>query len=74
MPDGLPAKFSGGSGKAGCDASVIRRIERLAASASAGVPPTKVVIDGEAAMAKPPMPSVSVIAESPMSGLASSGP
>ena len=74
MPDGLPAKFSGGSGKAGCGASVIRRIERLAASASAGVPPTNVVIDGEAAMAKPPMPSVSVIAESPMSGLASSGP
>ena len=41
MPDGLPAKLSGGSGKAGCGASVIRRIERLAASASAGVPPTK---------------------------------
>src|ERR671910_594264 len=47
---------------------------RVAATASSGVPPTKRTIAGAAAMAIPPMPMVSVMVESPMSRLASSGP
>ena len=47
---------------------------RVVPSASATVPPTNRTIAGAPAMAKPPRPAVSVIAESPMSGLASSGP
>ncbi len=74
MPEGVPAKFMGGNGNAGWGASVILRIERVASSASSGVPPTNRVMAGDAAMANPPRPSVSVIAESPRSGLASSGP
>ena len=64
-----PAPTSGGSRP-----SVISCIRRVVASASGTVPPTKRTIAGAVAIAKPPMPAVSVIAESPMSGLASSGP
>ena len=41
--------------------------------ASSTVPPTSGTIAGAAAMAKPPMPYVSVIAASPMSRPESSG-
>jgi hypothetical protein len=51
--------------------SYIRAVVRRAYAAS---PPTRRTIAGAAAIAKPPRPPVSVIAESPMSGLASSGP
>ena len=53
---------------------MISYIVRVARSASGTSPPTKRTIAGAAAIAKPPMPAVSVMAESPMSGLASSGP
>ena len=49
-------------------------IDIVFAIASAGVPPTNCTIAGAAAMAKPPMPAVSVIAESPRSRAASCGP
>ena len=41
-------------------------------TAEDAVPPTNPTIAGDAAMANPPKPTVSVMAESPMSGLASS--
>src|SRR5215204_5528435 len=47
---------------------------RVAATASSGLPPTKRTMAGAAPMAIPPMPMVSVMVESPMSRLASSGP
>jgi hypothetical protein len=43
-------------------------------SASAAWPPTNRTIAGAAAIANPPTPAVSVMVESPMSGLASSRP
>jgi hypothetical protein len=49
-------------------------MSRVAASASAGVPPTNSTMAGAPAIAKPPSPAVSVIALSPMSGLASPAP
>ena len=49
-------------------------VRRVVARASGTVPPTSRTIAGAVAIEKPPMPAVSVIAESPMSGLASSGP
>ena len=60
--------------KWGCSSTVISYISMVARTASCGEPPMKVTIAGAAAMAKPPMPMVSVIVLSPMSGLASSGP
>ena len=74
MPVGVPRKPSIGIWNAGFSASVISYIGSVVASASATVPPTNCTIAGAAAIAKPPRPAVSVIAESPMSGLASSGP
>ena len=71
-PAGVPPKFNGGSVNAGLLPSVIDSIRRLLAVASAGVPPTNWTIAGEAAIAKPPRPLVSVIAESPRSAAASS--
>ena len=46
----------------------------VARRANGTSPPTNCTMAGAAAMANPPMPAVSVMAESPMSGLASSGP
>jgi len=54
-----------------CSPAVISYISRVAVLASSGVPPTKLTMAGAAAMAKAPIPAVSVIVESPMSGLAS---
>ncbi len=51
---------------------VISYISSVVLMASLGVPLTKVTIAGAAAMAKPPMPAVSVIVLSPMSRMASS--
>ncbi len=45
---------------------------RVVASASGTAPPTNRTIAGAAAIANPPIPAVSVMAESPMSGFASS--
>ena len=53
---------------------VISYIVRVVRRANGPSPPTKRTIAGAAAIAKPPMPAVSMIAQSPMSGLASSGP
>ena len=74
IPAGVPPKFSGGSVNAGFCPSVILDILRLFAVASAGVPPTNWTIAGDAAIAKPPSPLVSVMAESPRSAAASSMP
>ena len=74
IPVGVPLKPSDGRPYAAFFASVIRSIRRVNAIASAGVPPTKRTIAGAAAMAKPPMPNVSVMALSPRSGFASAGP
>ena len=74
MPVGVPRKPSTGTWYVGFSASVISYISRVASIASATSPPTNRTIAGAAAIAKPPIPAVSVIAESPMSGLASSGP
>ena len=55
-------------------ARVISPMRRVKTAASAALPaPTKPTTAGAAAMAKPPRPIVSTIAESPMSGLASAG-
>ena len=72
MPAGVPPKLSAGSVKAGLLPSVIDSMRRLFAVASAGVPPTNCTIAGDAAIANPPSPLVSVIAESPRSAAASS--
>ena len=74
MPVGVPRNSRIGTWYDGCSARVISYIERVARSAIGTSPPTNLTIAGAAAIAKPPMPAVSVIAESPMSGLASSGP
>ncbi len=74
IPVGVPTNPSGGSAYDGLRASVIRPIRRVNSRASAGLPPTKRTIAGAAAIANPPIPNVSVIALSPRSGLASSGP
>ncbi|GBD28799.1 hypothetical protein HRbin31_00820 [bacterium HR31] len=58
--------------KAGFSVKVISYISSVAARASCGVPPTNFTMAGAAAMAKAPIPAVSVMVESPMSGLASS--
>ena len=55
----------------GCSARVISYISSVRRTAPAAVPPTNPTMAGDAAMANPPSPTVSVIAESPMSGLAS---
>ena len=74
MPVGAPSKSSTGIVQRGFAASVISRIRRVVARASGTVPPTNRTIAGAVAIENPPIPAVSVIAESPMSGLASSGP
>ncbi len=74
MPTGVPRKPRPGIWKAGCSASVISYMERVARTAAATSPPTNRTIAGDAAIANPPTPDVSVIVESPMSGLASAGP
>jgi hypothetical protein len=74
IPVGTPRKSRTGSWYVGCSVSVISYIRRVAASASCTEPPTNRTIAGAVAIAKPPIPAVSVIAESPMSGLASAGP
>ena len=71
IPAGVPPKFNGGNVNAGLVPRVIVSIRRLFAVASAGVPPTNWTMAGEAAIAKPPSPFVSVIAESPRSAAAS---
>ena len=74
MPVGVPRNSRMGTWYAVCSPTVISYIVRVARSASGTSPPTNFTMAGAAAMAKPPMPAVSVMAESPMSGLASSGP
>ena len=74
MPVGVPMNSRTGTDQRGFSASVISCIRRVVASASGTVPPTRRTIAGAVAIAKPPMPAVSVMAESPMSALASSGP
>ena len=71
MPAADAAKSSAGSVNVGFAPSVIARMRRLWCIASAGVPPTNLTIAGAAAIAKPPTPAVSVIAESPRSAAAS---
>src|SRR3990170_365035 len=71
IPVGVPRKSRAGMVKSLCSATVISYISRVVLRASRGVPLTKVTIAGAAAMAKPPMPAVSVIVLSPMSALAS---
>ncbi len=74
MPVGAPRKSSTGSGYAGFSATVISYSSRVVRMASTTEPPTNRTIAGAPAIANPPSPAVSVIAESPMSGLASSDP
>ena len=50
---------------------VISYMARVRWTAPVAVPPTNPTMAGDAAMANPPRPTVSVIAESPMSALAS---
>src|SRR6185295_150398 len=71
IPTGVPRKPRVGMVNWPCSATVISYISSVALTASWGVPPMKVTIAGAAAMAKAPMPAVSVIVLSPMSGLAS---
>src|SRR3989304_1363348 len=71
MPVGVPRNPRTGMPQAGFSATVISYISCVAAVASCGVPPPKWTIAGAAAMAKAPIPAVSVMVESPMSGLAS---
>jgi hypothetical protein len=71
MPVGVPAEAERGDREVGVGADGDAPISRVAASASSGRPPTNWTIAGAAAIAKPPKPAVSVIVESPMSGLAS---
>ena len=71
---GVPAKPSAGSANSEFTPSVMPYIARVCATASAGVPPTKRTTAGAPPIAKPPSPAVSVMALSPRSGLASSGP
>src|SRR5262249_22605666 len=74
MPVGVPRKSSAGMRYATLSPSVISYIVRVNLSASDGVPPTNCTTAGAPPIAKPPRPAVSVIALSPMSGLASAGP
>ena len=75
IPAGVPRKPRAGTVEQRVlGRRVISYMRRVVASASATVPPTNRTMAGAAAMAKPPRPAVSVIAESPMSGLASAGP
>src|SRR5262249_26414487 len=74
MPVGVPTNPRAGIAYSASLASVIPYIARVYSTASAGVPPTNRTIAGAPAIAKPPMPAVSVIALSPRSGLASAGP
>ena len=71
MPVGVPRKSSAGMVKYLCSAEVISYISSVAVIASFGVPPTNWTMAGAVAIANPPMPAVSVIVLSPMSGLAS---
>ncbi len=71
MPTAAAAKSSAGRVNDGLAPSVMARMRRLWWMASVGVPPTNLTIAGAAAIAKPPTPAVSVIAESPRSAAAS---
>ncbi len=74
MPSGVPRKFSVGILKVLFSATVISNMFIVVCTANSGVPPTYCTTAGAPAIASEPRPRVSVIAESPMSGLASSGP
>jgi hypothetical protein len=74
MPVGVPRNSRIGMPKAGFSPTVMSYIRCVVARASGTEPPTNRTIAGAVAIARPPMPAVSVIAESPMSGLASWGP
>ena len=74
IPVGAPRNSRIGTANAGFSVSVISYIRPVTASASGTDPPTKRTIAGAVAITMPPMPMVSAMAESPMSGLASSGP
>lgn len=74
MAIGAPRNSRIGTCRVGCSPRVISYMVRVVVSAKSTSPPTRRTIAGAVAMTKPPMPAVSVIAESPMSGLASSGP
>ncbi len=72
MPVGTPAKSIAGMAHAGLGPTVISAIERVKAAASDARPaPTYPTTAGAAAMANAPSPTVSTMAESPMSGFAS---
>ncbi len=71
MPAGVAAKSSCGRVKASLRPMVMCAMRCELATASAAEPPTNCTIAGAAAMAKAPMPAVSVMVLSPMSGLAS---
>src|SRR6266545_482305 len=75
MPTGAPRSSRVGIRKCACSPRQISAISSVTAMASCMPPaPTKPATAGEAAMAKPPRPTVSTMALSPRSGLASSGP
>jgi hypothetical protein len=74
MPVGAPRKSRAGTANVGFSPTVISYMSCEVRTASGTVPPTNRTIAGAPAMTKPPRPMVSVIDESPMSGLASSGP
>jgi hypothetical protein len=74
IPNGTPRKPSTGSVQVGCSDTVSWYISSVQVRASSASPPTRPTMAGAPAMANPPSPTVSVIAESPMSGLASAGP
>ncbi len=72
MPVGTPRKSSEGSVHSGFSPAVISYIVRVKFNASIADPaPTNPATAGEAAIANPPRPIVSMMVESPMSGFAS---
>ena len=73
IPKGHREPRAGSVGRV-CSASVTSYISSVQPRASPTSPPTSCTMAGAPAMANPPSPTVSVIAESPMSALASSGP
>jgi len=70
IPVGVPRKSSAQPVRRAL-AELISYMSRVYSSASAGVPPTNWTTAGAPPIAKPPRPAVSVMALSPMSGLAS---
>src|SRR4029077_9731998 len=72
MPVGTPAKSIAGMVHAGLGPTAISAIERVNTAASDARPaPIYPTTAGAAAIAKPPSPTVSTMAESPISGFAS---